>query len=188
MIPWLTIRTEVAAVMLAVTGLPTPQVYWRDEPIAATWHADPMVSMRIGMTAGRGIEEEALAYSGPNADQTVTMTGQRDFTLSLRAESFEQDVSSPKFAANMLDQIRIRLRRSSTRAMVTSFALQTFEPTRWFNYKSDGRQVSCYVLDIHCSAVDTDIDTTPGAGGWINEVDINGTVDGNPVALDVKGS
>ena len=50
--------------------------------------------------------------------------------------------------------------------------------TQFFSYKDQGRQVSCYVLDILCATKETDIDTSERAGDWIGSARVYGDIDG----------
>lgn len=193
MIDWPTIKDETRQAICRSIALDPTQVRWRDEAVASTFVNDPSIWLRTSMTRRHGIEEELLTFVAPNRNQSVVLRGQRRFTLQVRAESFEQDISSPNFAGNLIDAIAIRLMRSSTRAGVTSFAIEERLPTVFFSYKESGRQVSCYVMDMMCLTVDYDPDISDGAGGWINEAIINGSIldasiNAVPVSLDVKGS
>jgi len=188
MIDWATIKSEMAQAVAICAQIDPTQVRWRDEAMGSTWAKGVSVWLRASMVRRHGIEEQNLGYVSPTSNQTVTMRGMRKFTMSVRAESFEQDMGQATFAGNIIDAIAMRIMRSSTKALITSFAIEDRLPTTFFSYKSDGRQVSCYVMDMMCLTADYDLDTNPAAGGWINEAIITGTVDSTAVSLDVKGS
>ncbi len=175
-IDFATIKAEIAAFMPELSGLPAAQIKWRDEAGGSVWVADPSLWMRLQSVTRDGIEEE-FREDDPPGQQIVTLVGQRRFMWNVRAESFEQDISSASFAANVLDRVAIRLMRSSSIWARTSFGIVTRMPTQFFSYKSDGRQVSCFVLDILCVTKDTDVDAGTHSGDWIGSVRVHGTVD-----------
>ena len=177
MIDFATIKSEITAFMPDLTGLPAAQIRWRDQAEGSAWVADPSVWMRLQAVTRRGIEEEFRQDNGPG-QQAVTMHGQRQFTWNIRAESFEQDISSVKFAGNVLDTMCTRLMRSTSIFARTSFAIVHRTATQFFSYKDQGRQVSCYVLDILCATKETDIDTSERAGDWIGSARVYGDIDG----------
>ena len=184
MIAWTVIKQEIASVVAILGGLAPAQVIWRDEAQGGKWMQEPTVLLSIRALDAQGIEEERLAFVSATAAQTVTVCSQRPFVLTIRAESFEQSISSDKDASNVIDKIR-RFRRESVRELITSFAIETYQPIQRLVYKSDGRMVSAAILDIRCRTCDNDIDTLPNAGGWIGEALIRGTVDAEVVSLDV---
>lgn len=175
-IDWTTIKSQIATFMPDISGLPAAQIRWRDEAVGSTWVADPSLWMRLQSVNRLGIEEE-FRVDNPPGQQDVTLVGQRSFVWNIRAESFEQDIASDKFAGNVLDKVAIRLMRSTQIFARTSFGIITRMPTQFLNYKSDGRQVSCFVMDIQCMTKDTDIDASTHAGDWIGSVRVHGTVD-----------
>ena len=122
----------------------------------------------------------------------VTDVQQKTFTVTMRCESFDQDIASPTHAGAIMSTVRTRLMRPSS----------VFAPERWgifsvlnngkvnrLSYKSAGRQVTCYATDLLLSAPDVDVDTSVGAGGWIGDAVIAGTIKDTPgdisVSLDV---
>lgn len=177
MIDFTSIKAEIKAFMPALSGLPADQIRWRDEPEGSTFVGDPCIFMRLQSTTRTGIEEE-FREDNTTGDQTVTLVGQRQFTWSIRAESDEQNIASNRSAQAVADRVAIRLMRASNIYARTAFGIVKRYPTQWVNYKASGRQVSCYMLDILCVTNDTDIDTTRGAGGWIESARVYGDVDG----------
>jgi len=181
------IKAEIAAFMPALSGVPASRVIWRDEAAGSKYiPGDTAILMRLQNTTRMGIEEEFYtAGSAPGADQVATVSGQRQFTWNIRAESFEQDIASPKFAGNILDTLCLRLMRATAIWSRTTFGIVHRTPTQFFSYKDSGRQVSCYVLDILCSTKETEQDTSTGAGDWIGAVHVVGDVDGNEQVNEV---
>lgn len=193
MIDWKTIKPLLKSLVIELTQLDDKRVRWRDEPEGSTWAAEPMVYLRARGIDGFGIGEE-ITDELPDGTQEVSVCVQKSFTLSMRVESFTQDVSDPNFAGNVLERFKTRRWRTSTvERMHKLLSILTWTPTVWFDYlDNDGRQVSCYNADFVFGAADNDIDTTPGAGDVIEETIVQGTVtsDGTPIAvnLDVKAT
>ena len=179
MIDFAAIKGEIASFVPALTGLPAAAVRWRDEAQGSTWAQGPSLWMRLQTVTRMGIEEEfRTAGAAPGDDEVVTLSGQREFVWNVRAESFEQDIASPDFAGNILDRLCLRLMRSTAIFARTSFGIVHRWPTQFFSYKESGRQVSCFVVDIVCATKDTDIDTTRGAGNYIDSVHVLGDING----------
>lgn len=180
MIDFAAIKAEIMAFTPTLAGLDSAQVKWRDEARGSSWApGNAGLFMRLQTVTRMGIEEELReAGPSPTADQTVTLSGQRQFTWNVRAESFEQDIASARFAGNIIDTFCIRLMRSSSIWARTSFGIVHRTPTQFFSYKDSGRQVSCYVLDILCATKETDVDTSRGAGDWIGAAHVTGDIDG----------
>lgn len=196
-IDMVTLKSEVVDTISDLTGLnPLTQIKWRDEPAASSWDITPIVYLRVTTFDDIGWQEERRGTHVAGTDDVVTVVQQKLFTLSLRCESYVQDISDPRFAGTIMSSLTTRLRRSTTTFDVQgSFAVAIYGPTKWFNYIDESdRQVSCYVKDLRCVTVDYDIDTMVGAGGYINEAIISGSVlnqDGSTiqtVSLDVKGT
>lgn len=190
MIDWATIKQQLAAAVVEVGELQPNQVIWQDEATGGTWQNEPTIFLKVRALNWQGIEEERRE-DVPGGPQIVTLVNQRKFMFSMRVESFEQDVASPRFAGNILDQIATRLKRSSVRAQIDSCAIETWQPAKSLSYKANGRQVSAWVLDGTWRTVDLDVDTSVNAGEFINEAQISGAVTVPPdvaIALDVTGA
>lgn len=195
-IDWINIKGVITTLIADISGLGPTGVKWQDEAEGGMWVVDPAVFLRISSVVGIGVEEERRSESLGN-DQVVDLVGQRQFTLSIRAESFEQNIASPRHASTVIENIKTRLIRTSTIEQYSGiFSIRDYMDAKWFNYTNQGRQVSAYVFDLICLTVNSDIDNTLGAGSWINEVlvrsnTING-VDGLPlpeqINLDIVGS
>ena len=168
-------------------------VKWADEAEGGTWNNAPCIYLRLGPAVSDvGFDEERYAQPTATDDQIVTDVQQKTFTVTMRCESFDQDIASPTHAGAIMSTVRTRLMRPSS----------VFAPERWgifsvlnngkvnrLSYKSAGRQVTCYATDLLLSAPDVDVDTTVGAGGWIGDAVIAGTIKDTPgdisVSLDV---
>lgn len=187
-IDWAAIKATASGLVATLTGLPDRQIRWRDEAAAGTWGNVPMIYLRISSITDVGFADERRDQpSDPTADAIVTVTQQKRFVLSIRCESFTQDIASPDHAGTIIGTLKTRLQRHSTVFSDSSMAILLYGDAKWFNYIRDGRQVCVYTLDLTCGTVDSDVDTTPGAGNWIKEVQIQGTVDSDVITLDVKG-
>lgn len=190
MIDWTSIKSAVRPAISDLTALPAAQVKWRDESAGSGWITDPTIYLRLKDITEVGYQQEVRSDNAP-ADQTVTVTQQKQFTLSIRAESFSQPIDSPKHAGALIDVLRTRLKRTtSTERFHGLFSILLYQRVQFFEYVNQDRQVCAYVMDLTCGAVDNDIDTTTGAGGYINEVIGTGTVGGVPsptINLDIKG-
>lgn len=192
MIDWANIKRVTKPLFARLCGIPLAQVQWKDEPEASSWTNTPTLILALKDTGEIGIDEERRSDNAPN-DETVTVCGQRRFTLQVECESFSGPIDDPNNAAAVIARLKTRLSRTSTvEELHGIYGIETWEKTRKIEYVSDDRNVSKYVMDLHCLTVDNDDDTTAGAGGYINEVLIDGTLKNGTqtidVLMDVKGS
>lgn len=190
-IRWDLIKPLLEDIIGDLTGA-NAKVRWEDEPKMATWGDVPMVTLRVTPTVAQGQEEE---FTGTVVTETENLStvvaGQRQFTLGVKVESFEQDIKSDKFAANVMEKLRIGLKRSTTQARYQGiFAIENRLAINWTDYvDNSGRQVSCYIMDLAMRTVNNDVDESISAGGFISEVgvrsDVLHDVD-SQINLDIK--
>ncbi len=189
---WPAIRDTLAAVIAATTSLPLDAITWAGEIPASSAVITTRAVLSTPTVAGIGIDEVRSSVNGLN-DVTVNLCGQRRFTWSIQIESQEDT----QLAYVLIDNVRTRIRRQSIRDMlnVVGVAIGTELGATQRNVVQNGRQVTWAVMDMNMLAVENDLDTTLGAGQWIGEALIAGTVgDANPdgtaqtVTLDVNSA
>lgn len=191
MIDFTNIKRATADLFGRLIDLPPNQIRWEDEPEANAWTNDPMMRLNIKALASIGCEEEQRADDGVN-DGIVTIVGVRMFTLTVKIESMTQRLQDPKNALQLASTLVTRLgRTSSVEALNDYYGVTDYSNIAYAPYvDSDGRKVNRYVIDFFCETEDNDVDGTPGAGGWIEEVIGSGTVtEGSTVVavpFDVK--
>jgi hypothetical protein len=194
MIDWVTIKPTAKGLIADLTQLGSDRVLFADEAEGGTWSRDPHIRLTIFGLGEIGHQEER--YQQPVLNDTtddlqVNIVEQKRFTLSVRCEGDTQDIADPMHAGSILETLKTRLRRPTSAARMQGiFAIADYRPTKRVDYRDqDGRQVSAYVMDLACTTVDNDADDTPGAGGFVNETIINGTVSGVTLpTIDTKGS
>lgn len=179
-IDWSTLKPAIAGQIATLTGLDPRLVKWVDEPSGNLAGASPIVWLRVSSMVPVGVEYETRTDNG-TGDQTVSVVGHRDFTLSIRIESFALDLANDNHSANVGEALRIRLKRSTSIAARSGiFAIREVLMTKWISYIESQRTITAYLMDLLCAAVDVDIDDTDGAGDWIGEADITGTIKDGP--------
>lgn len=178
MIAWATIKPIISAQVARIAELPETSVRWVDEPSGLVNGVFPIVWLRVSSVVSVGMDEERYQYSGNMFDgNLVNMTGPRQFTLSIRAESFTNDIADDRHAGNIIERIKVRIRRSSSlQERNGSFGIAEHLGTKWISYIEAGRPINAYVCDFLCNTVDNDTDTTEGASDWIREAIVDGTV------------
>lgn len=197
MINWPVIKSTAKALVADLTKLGPERVRWRDEAEGSTWTKDASIYLAVrdirDLDYGQELRSNATDTDGNviDTDQDVTIAVQKAFTLSVRCESFSQDLSDKRHAGAILDAFSTRLCRSSTIERLRGiFAIADSTPPLWIGYVDNDRQVSVYQMDLFCLTVDNDIDDTVGAGSYIDEIEIEGTiVDGanqRTIDLDIK--
>jgi len=198
MIDWAQIKEMAHAIISDLTDLGPERVRWRDETEGAEWADDPVIYLAIRDVRTLGSDEElrenALTEDGVllDVDQTVVISAQKLFTLSLQCESFSQDVSDGRHAGAILDKFVTRLSRSTTIERLRGiFAVTDSTPPLNIGVVDEDRKLSVYAMDLFCATVDNDLDDSAGSGGFIDEIEIEGIVDDagtdRAVNLDIKG-
>jgi len=187
MIDWQTIRTVAKSLVEDLSGV---TVRWQDEAEGTVWDNAPIIYLRVSALVGVGIPEEQYKDAVPD-DMLVNVAAQKRFTLSLRAESFDQNLADGQHAGAILETLKTRLKRTTTIERLRNiFCIQESLNSSWFNYTNQGRQVSAYTLDLLCATVDNDTEDTAGAGGYIDEVMVQSNsvrnIDGTPTATQVN--
>lgn len=176
MIDWATIKPAIASQISTLTGLATNRVRWIDEPSGTLAGALPVIWLRVSSVVNVGIDRELRADNG-TGEQTVTVIGQREFTLSIRIESYTPDITDANCSLNLANAIKTRMKRStSVFARAGEYAIRQHLSTKWLSYIESNRPVSCHIVDLLCITADYDVDTTTGAGDWIGEVQGSGTI------------
>lgn len=179
-IDWSTLKTSISSQIATLTGLDPRLVKWVDEPSGNLAGASPIVWLRVSSMVPIGIDYETRSDNGAG-EQTVSVVGHRDFTLSIRIESFALDISSAAHSVNIGEALRIRLKRSTSIAARSGiFAVREVLMTKWINYVEANRPIVVYLMDLLCGAVDVDTDDTAGTGDWIGEADVTGTIKDGP--------
>lgn len=179
MIDWASVKSTIATQIATLTALDPSRVCWVDEPSGTLAGKLPVIWLRVSSIVNVGIDREERTDNGTN-DQTVTVIGQREFTLSVRIESFTPDIADPMCSANIANAIKTRMKRStSIQSRAGQFAVRSWLGTKWLSYVENRRPISCHVVDLLCITADYDVDNTIGAGGWIGEVQGAGTIKNN---------
>lgn len=177
MIDWANIKPTISAQVANLADLDPTKVRWVDEPSGLVNGVLPVVWLRVSSVVSNGIEEERI--NPPNAldPQQVNVCGQREFTLSIRCESFTSDVADPLYSGNIAEKIKTRIMRSTAREQRNGFfGIREKLGVKWFSYIEDGRPIQTHVLDLLCTTVNNDFDTDEDAGNWIGEALISGPV------------
>lgn len=175
-VDWATIKSTISSQIATLTKLDPRYVRWVDEPSGTLAGALPVVWLRVSSLVPVGMDYETRADNG-TGEQTVTVVGQRDFTLSIRIESFTPDIADDRHSMNIGEALRVRLKRStSIQARSGIFSVREILMSKWLGYIESNRPVSTYILDLLCGTVSTDVDDTTGAGDWIGEVQGSGTI------------
>lgn len=176
MIDWATIKPAIASQIATLTTLASSRVRWVDEPGGTLAGTLPMIWLRVSSVVNVGIDRELRVDNG-TGEQTVTVIGQREFTLSIRVESNTPDITDAMCSLNLANAIKTRMKRStSVLARAGQFGVRQHLGTKWFNYIENRRPISCHVVDLLCITADYDVDATTGAGDWIGEVQGTGTI------------
>lgn len=180
-IDWASIKPVIVSQIQSIADLQSGEARFVDEPAGLINGLLPVVWLRVTSVMARGIEEERVQDPSPfdsTQPQSTNVCGQREFTLSVRCESVTPDVADDRAAVNLAEKIKTRVMRTSSReARGGLFGIARRLGTSFFSYIEDGRPVSCYVVDLLCTAAANDVDTESD-GSFIQEALVHGDLKG----------
>lgn len=169
---WAPIKAALATAA-ALTGIRPGMIAWKDQPQAGTWGFGARLTMQAKGLRGLGVDYEELQDNDDDANQTVTVVGQRLFNWEIRCEIQNSDPTvSPLF---YLDRLRARLSRQTTVDDILQPAgLSVVEilPTQPLPNVKDSRVIATYVMEVVIGCAENDVDDTAEAGDFINSVNI----------------
>ncbi len=172
---WPVMRDALAAAIPAMIGVNPSNVVWKGSLEEGSRVVGTRVVLQANSIISAGWDEARLEQEGDD-DQNVNRCGQRQFTWSIQIECQNQ---GPAATARVLaDQIRVRLWRPSVLEIVQAagMAMADIKGTSERDYIDDGRLISWASIDVTVLSVENDTDDSPGAGSWIGEAIVDGTV------------
>jgi hypothetical protein len=184
-------RDALSLAVSTMIGIPPGNVVWKGSFQEGSRVVGTRVVLQANSIKTTGWDEERREDPDALDDQVVNRCGQRSFTWTIQIEC--QNQGAVTTARVLADQIRVRLWRPSTLAIVNNanMAMGNILGTAERDFVDDGRMISWASVDVNVISVENDIDDSPGAGSWIGEALIDGTIksgtDTISVSLDVKG-
>jgi hypothetical protein len=175
---WAAIRPALLSAVVQTTGLKPSCVFWKGSKEEAGWTSGGVAAKcSIASPGAFGRDEIRSSYDAVTQTRTVTISGARRFTFTVRFET--QDGSDSGIAVTYADRLRARIRRRSIadalRAAEVSVA--TIQDTQTIDgVKSQSRVLSVAVVDLIMNGVENDVDTTEGAGDWVKQASMTGTL------------
>jgi len=175
---WPVIRPAILSAVVSATGLAPSCVFWKGSKEEAGWTSGGVVAKCNILSPGQFGRDESRAKYDPNTQtRTVTNSGARKFTLSVRFET--QDGSDSGVALVYADRLRTRIRRRSIAdaLLAAEVSVATMNDTQTFDgIRMQGRIISVAAMDLIMNGVENDVDTTQGAGDWIKQASMTGTL------------
>lgn len=175
---WPGIRPALLSVVVQTTGLPVSCVVWKGSKEEAGWTSGGVVAKCSILAPGQfGRDDVRASYDATSHTRTVTVSGARKFTFSVRFET--QDGSDSGVALVYADRLRARVRRRSIgdALLAAEVSLATINDTQTIDgIKLQGRVISVAAIDLIMNGVENDVDTTQGAGDWIKQASMTGTL------------
>jgi hypothetical protein len=171
---WATIRPVLKSLVAELSGL---TAHWEDQKrpfVPSAIRALALLS--VSPVTPVGVDDIVIDY---DADRTEgqeicdNVLGVRNFTLSVKVESYEQ--GDALAAVNYLENLRNRLKRRSTGAALRAVgvAIRGTEPSRDLSALRDDRWTSIAVLDIRLRMAVSETDAAHGYS-YIETVEITG--------------
>lgn len=177
-------KDSLRALFAGLAGVPASNVIWDGEPV-------PMVAPKAGQVQGLltldvvarrtlGVDEERRTYN-PDGSMTLTLGGQRELVISLRADMYGSEE-----AFDLLENVRVGVGQDDVRA---SFRAAGVAFTQASNVQPlpgtvDNRAISVASLDFFFNqAVTKTVNVAADVGNWIETVEISGDDE-----LDIAGT
>jgi hypothetical protein len=151
------------------------QVVWADQPqpyIDPSIRAILRLSIKSVVSVGEDeLDQEYDAAQPLNEELADNVIGYRNFTLSIRAESFEQEDGLT--ASQYVERVRDRMARRGAYAALNAVdcAFWDVASTTDLPTQSDSRAASVTVLDLNMRGRVSEID--PARYGYIDSVEIS---------------
>lgn len=170
------------AVFLELIGtLSRVQAIWRTDkaPVApgeAPGLEHARIWLRISSYNAVGVDEEREQYDSVADQNAIINVGQRQLTLSLRAESLDANLE----AYDLCERVRFRLRTRTARAIFApaNLSLRDIQPTIVFEQRADSRTMRVATMDVRWNLVVFADPNDPGEGNYIRTVNGNDVVTG----------
>jgi hypothetical protein len=175
-------RIPKQTLLQLIATLSGVQTLWRSDRAPAIPGESPglehaRIWLKITTYANNGTDEQRLQYDAAADTNDLLNVGQRQFTLSIRAECFNP--ISEIEAYDLCERIRFRLRTATARSIFSpaNLALRDVQPIAAFEQKVDvggtSRMIPCATMDVRWNWVATG-DPNPQdsmEGNWIEGID-----------------
>lgn len=174
-------RAPKAALIALIAKLSGVQTLWRTDKVPAIPGMGPglehaRIFLRVTSYGSIGTDELRQRYNAvTNANDNV-LVGQRQFTLSVRAESLDANLE----AYDLCERVRFRLRTEVARGIFSPafLSLRDVQPIAPFEQRVDSRTMRVATMDIRWNLVVFEDPLDPGEGNWIQTVDGGGPIPG----------
>lgn len=172
-----TIRPAIKA--WVESQLPNASVVWENEAEAAGFQPQTVVRLNTLTSGAVGIDELRWTHDAgepdPAIDFTPTVSGNREFTLSILVSNRDQRATLD--AHWHLEKLRTSLQKPTVRdaLRVAGLSLQRYQPIQPLNEERKGRVESKASMDVIFNAVVNDTDTAE-AGSYVEKAGITGTL------------
>lgn len=171
-------RLPKAALLSLISTLSGVQAFWRTDKTPAVPGTGPALErarvwLRVNSYVTNGIDEERAIYNATTQANDRIVVGQRQFTLSLRAESVDANLE----AYDLCERIRFRLRSLTARAIFApaNLSLRDVQPMSVLETIAAGRVMRVAVMDVRWNLV-VFADPNDGGGGIIETVNSGGFI------------
>jgi hypothetical protein len=178
-------RLPKQALLQLVATLSGCQVLWRTDAAPAVPGIAPgteraRIWIRVSSFGEIGVDEERELYNVNTGMNELLNIGQRQFTLSCRAEGFTPQSQIEPY--DLLERVRFRMRTETAKAIFApaNLSLRDIQPMISSEMRVDNRMIPFATMDIRWNWVAI-WDPNPDnelEGNWIQTVDVNNVVPG----------
>lgn len=172
-----------AAIADLIAGISGYKCYWDGDALD---YDTTYVSLNVVGYHSIGIDEVREDYDAATDQILTTMCGNRAFSLSIRADSYEMEEP----AYEILERIRRRLQGGAAAELLLQEGVSittTTNPIHDLTVVADNRPVYASTWDVGMAFAVNEVDTQPMGGGKpAKGVTVHGTLSGGqaPVTLD----
>jgi len=176
-------KVGLLGVLASLTDLSAGASQWSLDPDSMVGDQDrAKVELTIFSITAVGVDEHRRVLSDgtdgyPAGTWYVTEIGNREVIVNVRAKTYDKSVE----AAELVDQIRTRIRADAVNAQLDALALafQWAGPTVMQRAVEDNREVSVASADFRFGAIARWVSVVdPTGAGWIQTVNSNNQIPG----------
>jgi hypothetical protein len=182
-------RFPKANLIQTIAAITNVQVFWRTDPnpyagqAALSEHA--WVRLFIQSTASVGVDELRQSWDATANQNDSVQVGQRQFTLVVRAESYDETLE----AYDLCERVRFRIRTQTARAIWAAdgtLSLRDIQPTVVLPDQVEDvggieRTLLVASMDVRWNWVAVADPLDPSEGNWIEYVDGSNCEPGSPI-------
>jgi hypothetical protein len=167
-------RQGLLALIATLAGLPTTDVVFDPDPNPAMVSPESQVKVTLTLfgLAALGVDEHRLAFNPggyPTNTLVTTEIGNRDLTVNVMVEAFDQGIE----AAEIIDRIRTGIRADASTAVLNGLNLAFVWATKTTRIRTtrEQRETSVATMDLMLAGIAQQVSAVQTGFGWVDDID-----------------